>query len=48
MLVCTDILGLTKNPPKFVKQYADLDSVIVNAYSNFVDDVKNARFPEGK
>lgn len=48
VLVCTDILGLTKNPPKFVKQYADLDSIIVNAYSNFVDDVKNSRFPEGK
>ncbi len=46
VLVCADILGLSKNPPKFVKQYADLDNTIIKAYSSFIDDIKNSRFPE--
>ena len=46
VLVCTDILGLSENPPKFVKQYADLNKAIGEAYTSFIDDVKNSRFPK--
>ena len=46
VLVCTDILGLSENPPKFVKQYADLNKIISEAYTSYIDDVKNSRFPQ--
>ncbi len=46
VLVCTDVLGLSKNAPKFAKKYTDLDSAIFNAYTAYIDDVKNAHFPE--
>ena len=46
VLVCADILGLTRNPPKFAKQYARLDSEILEAYRAYIGDVKNLRYPE--
>ncbi len=46
VLVCADILGLTKNPPKFVKQYADLNKTITDAYCAYINDVKTSKFPE--
>ncbi|MBE6413437.1 MAG: 3-methyl-2-oxobutanoate hydroxymethyltransferase [Verrucomicrobiaceae bacterium] len=46
VLVCADILGLTKNPPKFVKQYANLDKIITEAYTSYINDVKSSKFPE--
>lgn len=48
VLVCADILGLSKNPPKFAKQYANLDSQITDAYARFIADVKSGEFPEKK
>lgn len=48
VLVVNDILGLTENPPPFAKVYADLRSIIVNAVSSYVRDVKSGLFPEEK
>lgn len=48
VLVFTDVLGLSQNPPKFAKQYADLTATVSDAYAKFIDDVRNAKFPEKK
>jgi 3-methyl-2-oxobutanoate hydroxymethyltransferase len=46
VLVIHDILGLCeKFSPKFVKQYADIASAIGQAATEYIDDVKNGRFP---
>ncbi|MBE6411689.1 MAG: 3-methyl-2-oxobutanoate hydroxymethyltransferase [Opitutales bacterium] len=45
VLVCADILGLTENPPSFVKQYAKIGKEIVDAYSQYVTEVRNGQFP---
>ncbi len=45
VLVCADVLGLTQNPPSFVKQYANLSDTIKKAYAAYVSDVKNCKFP---
>jgi len=34
--------------PKFVKQYANIAEIIINAFKEYIDDVKNERFPEDK
>ncbi|HZG34413.1 MAG TPA: 3-methyl-2-oxobutanoate hydroxymethyltransferase [Gaiellaceae bacterium] len=47
VLVWHDVLGLYHgHAPRFVKQYADLASVIANAVSEYVADVRERRFPE--
>ena len=38
------MLGLTENPPKFVKKYADLSSQIENAVSAYAGDVRAGKF----
>ena len=48
VLVCTDVLGLSKNPPKFAKQYANLNNTILDAYTTYISDVKNGEFPASK
>ena len=48
VLVCTDILGLSKNPPKFAKQYANLNASILDAYTAYITDVKAGDFPTSK
>ncbi len=46
ILVVDDMLGMiTDHVPKFVKQYADLASVIGNAAQEYAKDVKSRRFP---
>lgn len=45
VLVCADILGLTANPPRFAKRYANLSEEILKAYSAYVADVRSGRFP---
>lgn len=50
ILVMHDLLGFTgsrepKKLPKFVKQYADLDSSIATAISNYADEVRGRKFP---
>lgn len=46
VLVCTDILGLSEFTPSFAKKYADLTSVVKNAYGEFVADIRNSKFPQ--
>jgi 3-methyl-2-oxobutanoate hydroxymethyltransferase len=47
VLVWHDLLGLTHGRvPRFVKQYADLNAVILAALAAYVADVRGARFPE--
>ncbi|NTV92013.1 MAG: 3-methyl-2-oxobutanoate hydroxymethyltransferase [Chlorobiaceae bacterium] len=46
VLVINDILGLNREfHPRFVRQYADLNSVIDHAVQQYVDDVKQGSFP---
>ncbi|ATW25078.1 3-methyl-2-oxobutanoate hydroxymethyltransferase [Candidatus Formimonas warabiya] len=49
LIICGDMLGLFQAfTPKFVKKYANVGEVIINAFKAYVDDVKNERFPEDK
>src|SRR5688572_32285353 len=46
ILVLYDLLGLTSGyVPKFVRQYADLKSIITNAVTRYRDDVRDGTFP---
>lgn len=46
VLVVHDMLGLFEDfRPKFVKQYADLKSVMTGAVKGFIRDVKERKFP---
>jgi 3-methyl-2-oxobutanoate hydroxymethyltransferase len=46
VLVTQDLLGLfPKMKPRFVKQYADLRAMAVEALQQFVEDVRSRRFP---
>lgn len=49
ILVCTDMLGMTADfTPRFLRRYADLNSVIGNAVGSYVGDVKDCDFPNEK
>lgn len=46
ILVYADMLGLTEEfKPRFVRHYAELAVEMKNAFTNYVDDVKNGKFP---
>ncbi len=46
LLISGDMLGQFKIfTPKFVKQYADIASVTVDAFKAYIEDVKNGTFP---
>jgi 3-methyl-2-oxobutanoate hydroxymethyltransferase len=45
VLVWTDLVGSTKNPPKLAKAYRNLRSEITAAASEFALDVKSGNFP---
>lgn len=46
ILVTNDMLGLTSGyVPRFVKAYADLQSIITDAVTRFRDDVRAGQFP---
>jgi 3-methyl-2-oxobutanoate hydroxymethyltransferase len=46
VLVVHDILGLfDRFTPRFVKKYADLHAEMQSAFGEYIDDVKNHRFP---
>lgn len=46
VLVFHDLLGMTNRPPaKFVRQYADVGSVITEALGRYAQDVRNGSFP---
>jgi len=46
VLVMQDMLGITKEfKPRFLRRYADLHSVVTEAVSQYVSDIKLAQFP---
>ena len=46
VLVMHDMLGITKEfKPRFLRTYANLDSIITSAVSNYIKDVKENQFP---
>ena len=45
VLVMEDMLGLNPNPPKFVRQYAQLGPAIEAAVEAYARDVRNRTFP---
>jgi 3-methyl-2-oxobutanoate hydroxymethyltransferase len=46
VLVVHDMLGITKEfQPRFLRRYADLDSVMTSAVGNYIEDVKKNQFP---
>ena len=46
VLVMHDMLGSNKDfSPRFLRRYADLNSIITNAVQNYISDVKSRDFP---
>lgn len=46
VLVMHDMLGITQEfSPRFLRRYADLDTVITGAVTNYISDVKSGDFP---
>lgn len=46
VLVMHDMLGINKGfSPKFLRRYADLSTIINEAVSHYIDDVKTSGFP---
>lgn len=46
VLVIADMLGMTNGfSPRFLRRYADLNSIITDAVGNYVSDVKSGDFP---
>ncbi|MDT7545617.1 MAG: 3-methyl-2-oxobutanoate hydroxymethyltransferase [Actinomycetota bacterium] len=49
VLVWTDMAGLTPGPgPKFLKKYADLRGILTSAVTDYVEDVREGRFPSAE
>lgn len=49
LLIVSDMLGMFQAfTPKFVKKYANLADEIVRAMTDYVNDVKGLKFPEGE
>lgn len=46
VLVTPDMFGMSGFKPKFVKQYADLGSQIINGTRAFIQDVQERTFPD--
>ena len=46
VLVINDLLGLTEQPPKLAKAYADLRGTITDAVTTFMSDVDAGTFPD--
>jgi len=46
VLVLHDVLGLTTStPPKFVRRYADIGTLITDAVARYAADVREGGFP---
>ena len=46
VLVMQDMLGITKEfKPRFLRRYADLHTIVTDAVSSYVSDVKSSAFP---
>ena len=49
VLVINDMLGMNKEfSPRFLRRYADFDSLINKAVKNYTEDVKKGNFPNDK
>ena len=49
VLVIQDMLGMNNGfRPRFLRRYADLYTVMTDAISHYVSDVKNCDFPNEK
>jgi 3-methyl-2-oxobutanoate hydroxymethyltransferase len=48
VMVWHDILGLSDNPPKFVKKYIDMKQSVSDSVLSYIDDVRKNKFPEKK
>lgn len=49
LIICGDMLGMFQAfTPKFVKKYANVAEVVVEAFKEYVADVKSEQFPEDK
>jgi 3-methyl-2-oxobutanoate hydroxymethyltransferase len=49
ILVIADMLGMTQGfSPRFLRRYADLNTVMTDAIGHYVEDVKNGDFPNEK
>jgi 3-methyl-2-oxobutanoate hydroxymethyltransferase len=47
VLVMHDMLGINKDfNPRFLRRYADLQSVITDSVSSYIADVKSGSFPD--
>ncbi|MDJ0783211.1 MAG: 3-methyl-2-oxobutanoate hydroxymethyltransferase [Desulfosarcinaceae bacterium] len=46
LMICSDVLGIFQAfTPKFVKRYAELGSQIESVFGDYIDDVRQGRFP---
>lgn len=46
VLVIHDLLGITNEfSPRFLRRYADLHSIMTDAFANYISDVKSGNFP---
>jgi len=45
VLVSHDLLGLYEDQPRYVRRYADLASIIRQAFSSYASDVRNGDYP---
>jgi 3-methyl-2-oxobutanoate hydroxymethyltransferase len=45
VLVWTDLMGLTKKPPRFARAYKDLRSEMIAGAKTWITDVENQQFP---
>ena len=43
-----DLLGLSDGAPSFVKQYANLGALAVQAARRFADEVAHGKFPDAE
>ena len=49
ILVIADMLGMTQGfSPRFLRRYADLNSVMTDAIGNYISDVKSGDFPNAE
>ncbi|HHU31386.1 MAG TPA: 3-methyl-2-oxobutanoate hydroxymethyltransferase [Clostridia bacterium] len=49
LIICGDMLGMFQAfTPKFVKKYSNVAEIVINAFKEYIDDVKTQKFPEDK
>jgi len=49
LMICSDVLGIFQAfTPKFVKKYENFGEKTIKAFTEYVNDTKNKRFPEDK